>query len=76
MEAIGRKLTDEGMKNVKKLDTNRNGKLDADEVNAKDYYGGEDFSTRNIEKIEIKARDLTEKLMEEVSKSELSIIIY
>ena len=36
MENIGRKLTDEGIENVKKLDTNKDGKLDTDEVDVDD----------------------------------------
>ena len=43
MENIGRKLTDEGLENVKKLDTNGNGKLDVDEVGLEDSSDGQDF---------------------------------
>ena len=44
MEKAGRKLTYEGMEAVKKLDTNKNGKLDEDEVDLGDDADGEDYN--------------------------------
>jgi len=48
METIGRRLTEEGMNNVKKLDSNKDGKLDADEVDVKGDFVREDYTQTNI----------------------------
>ena len=44
MKDIGRRLTDEGMENVIKLDTNQDGKLDATEINFGEDSDGDDYS--------------------------------
>ena len=44
MENIGRKLTNKGMASIKKLDTNKNGKLDVDEVDLGDGSDGDDYN--------------------------------
>ena len=51
MQVIGRTLTDEGMENVMKLDTNQDGKLDANEVNLRvDYNVDVDDNLLNIDR--------------------------
>ena len=48
MENIGRKLTDEDLENVKKLDTNGSGKLDVDEVGLGDSSDSQEDDFFNV----------------------------